>query len=75
MSLHEFYRHIIATSRNVLQEDSSDHELKEAQVGWTKNTLDPISDVGKRLCYIYLGVYVLIWNCTVCVCLLSAVPD
>ena len=57
MSLHEFYRHIIATSRNVLQEDLSDHELKETRVGRTKNSLEPVSDVGKRLCYIYLGVY------------------
>ena len=39
MSLREFYRHV-ATSRNVLQEDSSDHELKEARVGRTKDSLD-----------------------------------
>ena len=30
---------------------------EEAQVGRTKDTLDPISNFGKRLCHIDLGVY------------------
>ena len=63
--LHELYCHI-ASSRNVLQEDSSNHELKEARIGRTKDSLDPISDLGKRFYCIYLwgggGVYALIQN-------------
>jgi len=49
MSLRDFYRHI-AISRSILSEDSS-HELKEARVGRTKDSLDPISDLGKALIF------------------------
>ena len=75
VSLGDFYLRIIQECDCQTEE----HELEEAQVGWSKEQLDPVSDLGEysvsALCVWYgLCVHGLhmshclhVWHC-VCVC-------
>ena len=64
VSLGDFYHRIIQDCHIELEE----HELEEARVGWSKEKLDPVSDLGEysvsALCVCYACEPMLhVWHC------------